>query len=189
MRPRPRPRPRPCCWSRTRSRTHAAARRCFLGPHRKYDPFTSNFMSLVPGQGQCAAALKPDARLPSACARTHSPRAHRSFAQLRPRRHPRRCALATRRERVAQDGARLDGVARARAARADGLLGALSALPRKRTPPGPRARPPPSSPPPERRHPSSCIRVRVCVCVSSARRAPSSKKSFWRRYQVNNPPS
>ena len=24
---------------------------CFLGPHRKFDPFTSNFMSLVPGQG------------------------------------------------------------------------------------------------------------------------------------------
>ena len=24
---------------------------CFLGPHRKYDPFTKSFMSLVPGQG------------------------------------------------------------------------------------------------------------------------------------------
>ena len=34
-----------------RSRTHAAARRCFLGPHRKYDPFTKTFMSLTPGQG------------------------------------------------------------------------------------------------------------------------------------------
>jgi len=32
---------------------------CFLGPYRKYDPFTKSFMSLVPGQGQCAAALKP----------------------------------------------------------------------------------------------------------------------------------
>ena len=24
---------------------------CFLGPHRKYDPFTKSFMSLIPGQG------------------------------------------------------------------------------------------------------------------------------------------
>ena len=24
---------------------------CFIGPHRKYDPFTKSFMSLVPGQG------------------------------------------------------------------------------------------------------------------------------------------
>ena len=24
---------------------------CFVGPHRKYDPFTKSFMSLVPGQG------------------------------------------------------------------------------------------------------------------------------------------
>jgi hypothetical protein len=85
---------------------------------------------------------------------------------LWPRRHPRRRALASRGERVAQDGSRFDGLARARAARADGLLGALSALPRKRPPSGPRARPlpPPPSPPPERRHPSSCIRVCVCVC-------------------------
>jgi len=24
---------------------------CFMGPHRKYDPFTKTFMSLTPGQG------------------------------------------------------------------------------------------------------------------------------------------
>ena len=36
---------------------------CFLGPHRKYDPFTANFMSLVPGQGHFGPdAIPGDAR-------------------------------------------------------------------------------------------------------------------------------
>ena len=36
---------------------------CFLGPHRKFDPFTSNFMSLVPGQGHFGPdAIPGDAR-------------------------------------------------------------------------------------------------------------------------------
>ena len=36
---------------------------CFLGPHRKYDPFTKSFMSLVPGQGHFGAdAIPGDAR-------------------------------------------------------------------------------------------------------------------------------
>ena len=89
------------------------ARFC-AGPHRQYDPFTKSFLNLVPGQGQCAAALKPDARLPSACARTHSPRAPRSFAQLRPRRDPRRRTLASWRIRLTQSGQGQHGVARVR---------------------------------------------------------------------------
>jgi hypothetical protein len=36
---------------------------CFLGPHRKYDPFTKSFMSLVPGQGHFGPdAIPGDAR-------------------------------------------------------------------------------------------------------------------------------
>jgi len=36
---------------------------CFLGPHRKFDPFTANFMSLVPGQGHFGPdAIPGDAR-------------------------------------------------------------------------------------------------------------------------------
>ena len=43
--------------------TPAAARRCFLGPHRKYDPFTKTFMSLTPGQGHFGPdAIPGDAR-------------------------------------------------------------------------------------------------------------------------------
>ena len=109
-----------CFWSHTHTRAHAhtrtrcRARRCFLGPHRKFDPFTANFMSLVPGQGQCAAALKPHARLSSACARTHSPRAPRSFAQLRPRRDSGRCALAQGGIGLTQSGQGQHGVARVR---------------------------------------------------------------------------
>ena len=32
---------------------------CFLGPHRHFDPFTRNFMSLVPGQGHFGADAIP----------------------------------------------------------------------------------------------------------------------------------
>jgi hypothetical protein len=36
---------------------------CFLGPHRKYDPFTRSFMSLTPGQGHFGPdAIPGDAR-------------------------------------------------------------------------------------------------------------------------------
>tara|TARA_B100001057_G_C22870031_1_gene958323 strand:+ start:2419 stop:2652 length:234 start_codon:yes stop_codon:yes gene_type:complete len=36
---------------------------CFLGPSRRYDPFTRSFMSLVPGQGHFGAdAIPGDAR-------------------------------------------------------------------------------------------------------------------------------
>jgi hypothetical protein len=36
---------------------------CFIGPHRKYDPFTKGFMSLVPGQGHFGPdAIPGDAR-------------------------------------------------------------------------------------------------------------------------------
>ena len=36
---------------------------CFLGPHRKYDPFTKTFMSLTPGQGHFGPdAIPGDAR-------------------------------------------------------------------------------------------------------------------------------
>ena len=122
---------------------------CFLGPHRKYDrercasnaaptapqpqpmrtdalrfacsAFTKNFMSLVPGQGQYAA---PHSN-PTPPLAAHHPT--RSPAQLRPRRHPWRRTLASRGERVAQNGPGFDGVARARAARPDGVLQEVSA--------------------------------------------------------------
>ena len=43
---------------------------CFLGPHRKYDPFTKTFMSLTPGQGHVRRHRpRPPARL----ARRRSP--------------------------------------------------------------------------------------------------------------------
>ena len=36
---------------------------CFVGPHRKYDPFTKSFMSLTPGQGHFGPdAIPGDAR-------------------------------------------------------------------------------------------------------------------------------
>ena len=36
---------------------------CFIGPHRKYDPFTKSFMSLIPGQGHFGPdAIPGDAR-------------------------------------------------------------------------------------------------------------------------------
>ena len=36
---------------------------CFIGPHRKYDPFTKTFMSLTPGQGHFGPdAIPGDAR-------------------------------------------------------------------------------------------------------------------------------
>ena len=36
---------------------------CFLGPHRRYDPFTKSFMTLVPGQGHFGPdAIPGDAR-------------------------------------------------------------------------------------------------------------------------------
>lgn len=36
---------------------------CFLGPHRKFDPFTKSFMSLIPGQGHFGPdAIPGDAR-------------------------------------------------------------------------------------------------------------------------------
>ena len=36
---------------------------CFLGPSRRYDPFTRGFMSLVPGQGHFGPdAIPGDAR-------------------------------------------------------------------------------------------------------------------------------
>lgn len=54
-------------------------------------------MSLVPGQGQYAV---PRSNPKPPLASHHLPTL--SLAQLRPRRHPRRCALASWRERVAQ---------------------------------------------------------------------------------------
>jgi len=88
-----------------RSRTHAAARRCFLGPHRKYDPFTKTFMSLTPGQGHVRRChpRPPALRLPLtvaclACA-------------VWPGRDSRRRTLAPWRERVVEDGSGFDDLA------------------------------------------------------------------------------
>lgn len=97
---------------------------CFIGPHRKYDPFTKSFMSLVPGQGHfgpdAIPGVKPGAFNPNHPAHARrTTRQHESHPPLAGR------ALAPRRVRVAQDGARLDGRPRARTARADGLLQGL----------------------------------------------------------------
>jgi hypothetical protein len=65
---------------------------CFVGPHRRYDPFTKAFYSLEPGQGHFVRR-RPVARRPSPVARRPSPRrAHRlrrASACAGPRRHPR----------------------------------------------------------------------------------------------------
>ena len=49
---------------------------CFLGPHRKYDPFTRSFMSLVPGQGHfgpdAIPGVKPRPFNPLPCSLTRS---------------------------------------------------------------------------------------------------------------------
>ena len=46
---------------------------CFLGPHRKYDPFTKTFMSLTPGQGHVRTRPRP-ARLARRCSPLLAPR-------------------------------------------------------------------------------------------------------------------
>lgn len=43
---------------------------CFIGPHRKYDPFTKSFMSLVPGQGHFGPDAIPGVRHISTPTRT-----------------------------------------------------------------------------------------------------------------------
>jgi len=49
---------------------------CFLGPHRKYDPFTKTFMSLTPGQGHfgpdAIPGVKPRAFKPLPCSLLHT---------------------------------------------------------------------------------------------------------------------
>ena len=78
-----RPHPHPCCWSHTRSRIHAAARRCFIGPHRLFDPFTRSFMNLVPGQGHFGPdAIPGDARWRRGMQIEH--RTHVCHSQIQP---------------------------------------------------------------------------------------------------------
>merc|ERR1740130_1481679 len=45
---------------------------CFIGPHRKYDPFTKSFMSLVPGQGHFGPDAIPGLRHISTPTRTRT---------------------------------------------------------------------------------------------------------------------
>ena len=141
---------------------------CFIGPHRKYDPFTKSFMSLVPGQGHfgpdAIPGVKPGAFNPNHPAHARrATRQHESPPPLAGR------ALAPRRVRVAQDGARLDGRPRARTARADGLLQGL------RTPL------------------LRCRRLRgstlgsVCVCVCLRQGTCRFYNAFWRRLKVRTP--
>ena len=104
---------------------------CFLGPHRVYDPFTKSFMNLIPGQGH----FGPDA-IPGgapAARQPHPPPDARTACNAFP--CSRRRALAPGRERQPQDGARHARAARARAARADGLLAALVGAARRRAAP------------------------------------------------------
>ena len=120
---------------------------CFVGPHRKYDPFTKSFMALIPGQGHFGPDAIPGVSSSHIQTIALFPYTFTTQLQLRFRcaeqrigltctKHTRAfsdtppvagCALAPWRERVAQDGPRLDGRSRARAARADGVPGPLSA--------------------------------------------------------------
>jgi hypothetical protein len=108
---------------------------CFLGPSRRYDPFTRSFMSLVPGQGHFGPdAIPGDARWrrgesvslkvrtgvlhPALQSYNHAMHA-RTPSQPPPPHSRLLCLHST-------DGPRQHGVARAGPARADGLRGALS---------------------------------------------------------------
>ena len=44
---------------------------CFLGPHRKYNPFAQNFFELVPGQGHFGPDAIPGVRSQSSDSNTH----------------------------------------------------------------------------------------------------------------------
>ena len=107
---------------------------CFLGPSRRYDPFTRSFMSLVPGQGHFGPdAIPGDARWrrgesvslkaarDSMC---RSPQAQTPAPALIPNPPTHQPpTLTTDRFKIWQ------GLARIGPARADGLLGALSSDP------------------------------------------------------------
>ena len=98
---------------------------CFLGPSRRYDPFTKSFLSLIPGQGH----FGPDA-IPGvsrvAFFPTWSGLVCRPVTTTpTPTLTAPGCPLEAGRERLAQGRARQHGLARARPARPDGLLGAL----------------------------------------------------------------
>ena len=55
----PRPLPADACPALARDQNAT----CFLGPSRRYDPFTKSFMSLIPGQGHFGPdAIPGDAR-------------------------------------------------------------------------------------------------------------------------------
>ena len=62
----PCPAPPPCpsgAWQDFISQGSTNNATCFLGPHRRYDPFTKSFMTLVPGQGHFGPdAIPGDAR-------------------------------------------------------------------------------------------------------------------------------
>lgn len=88
---------------------------CFLGPHRRYNPFTKSFMELIPGQGHWGPDAIPGVRaaLSTIATRLPSHTAHPPRVAGRP--------LASRRVGVAARGAQLDDGAGARPARPDGV--------------------------------------------------------------------
>ena len=130
------PSPLPCSETTTRPFAHLRLYRsaqqgstnnatCFLGPSRRYDPFTKSFLSLIPGQGH----FGPDA-IPGvsrvAFFPTWSGLVCRPVTTTpTPTLTAPGCPLEAGRERLAQGRARQHGVAGARPARPDGLLGAL----------------------------------------------------------------
>jgi hypothetical protein len=93
---------------------------CFLGPHRRFDPFTKSFMSLVPGQGH----FGPDA-IPGV--RSHPPFSHKTNNRLTILLVSlcSGCPLAPWRVGVAQGGPRRHGRPRARS----GMFLSLPPLP------------------------------------------------------------
>lgn len=95
---------------------------CFLGPHRIYDPFTKSFMNLIPGQGHFGPDAIPG--VSSAHVQTISLLPHTTSTTL-PLSLVAGRALAARRVRLPQDGARHARAAGAGAARPDGLHAAL----------------------------------------------------------------
>lgn len=55
---------------------------CFIGPHRRYNPFASNFFELIPGQGHFGTDAIPGVRLPDDAHRPRMPHSARHHGTL-----------------------------------------------------------------------------------------------------------
>ena len=94
---------------------------CFVGPHRRYNPFSNQYHQLVPGQGHFGPDALPGVRTAHATLFTLVPLLTRAHTRnpTPPALLVAGRALASRRGGLAQIGARCDGLARGERARAD----------------------------------------------------------------------